>query len=128
MGSRKRISARSKRRPVFACLNNVPISARKMRLIANLIRNLSTQKALEVVKFNKKHASIYFEKLILSAMANWINNNPALGKEHLYISRIYVDSAHMLKRVRAAPHGIGHKIRKRYNHVSIFLDRKNNGE
>ncbi|WP_342226797.1 50S ribosomal protein L22 [Candidatus Walczuchella endosymbiont of Icerya purchasi] len=128
MGSRKRISAISKRRPVFACLNNVPISARKMRLIANLIRNLSTQKALEVVQFNKKHASIYFEKLILSAMANWINNNTSLGKEHLYISRIYVDSAHMLKRVRAAPQGRSHQIRKRSNHVSIFLYSKNNGE
>ncbi|WP_103327550.1 50S ribosomal protein L22 [Bacteroidetes bacterium endosymbiont of Geopemphigus sp.] len=131
MGSRKRICAENrkevKKRLVFAQLNNVPISPRKMRLVADLVRNMQANKALAVLKYNKKHASLHLEKLLLSVLANWQfkNEGKDIEEAELYIQEIKVDGARMIKRMRPAPQGRGHRIRKRSNHVSVILGDRN---
>ena len=121
MGARKKISADKRKEALktkyFAKLNNVPTSPRKMRLVADMVRGMEVFKALGVLKFSSKEASARLEKLLRSAIANWEQKN-----EELYISEIYVDSAAMLKRLRPAPQGRGYRIRKRSNHVTLFVD------
>ena len=131
MGARKRISAEqrkeAKRTLYFAKLNNVPTSPRKMRLIADMIRGMEVNKALGVLKFSTKEASNRMEKLLRSAIANWEQKNEQKA-EDLYVSAVYVDSARMLKRLRPAPQGRGYRIRKRSNHVTLFVDKKNTND
>lgn len=127
MGARKKISADKRKEALkttyFAKLNNVPTSPRKMRLVADMIRGLEVFKALGVLKFSSKEASARLEKLLRSAIANWEQKNgrKAEGGE-LFIKAISVDSAAMLKRLRPAPQGRGYRIRKRSNHVTLFVD------
>ena len=94
-----------------------------MRLVADLVRGVEVNKALQILKFNTKHASINLEKLVLSAVANWQAKNEGVSIEDakLYIKEISVDSGSMLKRLRPAPQGRGHRIRKRSNHVTVVL-------
>lgn len=131
MGLRKRTSAEHrkevKKKLVFAQLNNVPSSPRKMRLVVDMIRNMQANKALAVLKYNKKHASLHIEKLLLSVLANWQSKNQGkdIEEAQLYVQEIKVDSGRMLKRMRPAPQGRGHRIRKRSNHVSIVLASRN---
>ncbi|MBO5975463.1 MAG: 50S ribosomal protein L22 [Paludibacteraceae bacterium] len=131
MGARKRISAEqrkeAKKTLYFAKLNNVPTSPRKMRLIADMIRGMEVNKALGVLKFSTKEASNRMEKLLRSAIANWEQKNEQKA-EDLYVSAVYVDSARMLKRLRPAPQGRGYRIRKRSNHVTLFVDKKNTND
>ena len=129
MGQRKRISAEerkeAKKSLYFAKLNNVPTSPRKMRLVADMIRGMEVNKALSVLKFSKKEASGKMEKLLKSAISNWeakTEENAEIA--NLYVSAVYVDSATMLKRLRTAPQGRGYRIRKRSNHVTLFVDTK----
>ena len=133
MGVRKRISAEQKKEAnkslYFAKLNGVPSSPRKMRLIADLIRGMEVNKALSVLKFSSKEASNKLEKLLRSAIANWEQKTEQKADNaELYVSAIYVDSATMLKRLRTAPQGRGHRIRKRSNHVTLFVDSKNTND
>ncbi len=111
----------------FAKLTNCPTSPRKMRIVADLIRGVEVEKALQILKFNPKEASINLEKLLLSAIANWQakNEDASIEDAALYVKTIYVDSAGMLKRLRPAPQGRAHRIRKRSNHVTIELGSKN---
>lgn len=110
----------------FAKLNDVPTSPRKMRLVADVIRGMEAYRALSVLKYSNKNASNDLEKLLRSAIANWEQKNETKAESgDLYISKIYVDSAKMLKRLRPAPQGRGYRIRKRSNHVTIFVDRIN---
>ena len=123
MGARKRISADKRKEALktmyFAKLNNVPTSPRKMRLV----RGMEVFKALGVLKFSSKEASARLEKLLRSAIANWEQKNERKAESgELYISAIYVDAAAMLKRLRPAPQGRGYRIRKRSNHVTLFVD------
>ncbi len=131
MGARKRISAEqrkeAKKTLYFAKLNNVPTSPRKMRLIADMIRGMEVNKALGVLKFSTKEASNRMEKLLRSAIANWEQKNEQKA-EDLYVSAVYADSARMLKRLRPAPQGRGYRIRKRSNHVTLFVDKKNTND
>ena len=131
MGARKRISAEqrkeAKKTLYFAKLNNVPTSPRKMRLIADMIRGMEVNKALGVLRFSTKEASNRMEKLLRSAIANWEQKNEQKA-EDLYVSAVYVDSARMLKRLRPAPQGRGYRIRKRSNHVTLFVDKKNTND
>jgi large subunit ribosomal protein L22 len=131
MGARKRISAEqrkeAKKTLYFAKLNNVPTSPRKMRLIADMIRGMEVNKALGVLKFSTKEASNRMEKLLRSAIANWEQKNEQKA-EDLYVSAVYVDSARMLKRLRPAPQGRGYRVRKRSNHVTLFVDKKNTND
>ena len=127
MGARKKISADKRKEALktkyFAKLNNVPTSPRKMRLVADMVRGMEAFKALGVLKFSSKEASARLEKLLRSAIANWEQKNERKAESgELYISEIYVNSAAMLKRHRPAPRGRGYRIRKRSNHVTLFVD------
>ena len=107
-----------------AKLNNVPTSPRKMRLVADMIRGERVSKALYMLKYESKHASDKLEKLLLSAVANWQlkNEDENLEEAELYIKEIFVDSGRVLKRLRPAPQGRAHRIRKRSNHVTLVVD------
>ena len=133
MGARKRLSAENRKEALkslyFAKLNNVPTSPRKMRLVADMIRGMEVNKALSVLKFSTKEASNRMEKLLRSAIANWEQKTGEKAENsNLYVSSVYVDSARMLKRLRTAPQGRGYRIRKRSNHVTLFVDTINNNE
>ena len=127
MGVRKKLRAdqlKEARKNVYmAKLNGCPTSPRKMRLVADLVRGVEVEKALQILKFNPKEASINLEKLMLSAIANWQSKNEEVAIEEagLYVKEIFVDSASMLKRLRPAPQGRAHRIRKRSNHVTLIL-------
>ena len=127
MGNRKRQSAQAlkeaKKTLAFAKLNNCPTSPRKMRLVADQVRGESIDKALAIIKFSPKEASRRLEKLVLSAIANWQSKNESedIEKAALFISEIRVDGGSMLKRLRPAPQGRAHRIRKRSNHVTVVL-------
>ncbi len=127
MGVRKRNKAEeikaANKSLYFAKLNDVPTSPRKMRLVADLIRGMEAYRALAVLRFSKKEASIRLEKLLRSAIANWEQKNERKADSgELYVSRIFVDESKTLKRLRPAPQGRGYRIRKRSNHVTIFVD------
>ena len=129
MGARKKISADARKEAnkslYFAKLNDVPTSPRKMRLVADMIRGMEVNKALSVLKFSSKEASGRLEKLLKSAIANWeTKTEQKADNANLYISSICVDSATMMKRLRTAPQGRGYRIRKRSNHVTLYVDSK----
>lgn len=133
MGARKKISAEERKQALkstyFAALRNVPTSPRKMRLVADLVRGMEVGRALGVLKFSNKEAAARVEKLLRSAIANWEEKNGRTAEDgELYISRIFVDGAATLKRMRPAPQGRGYRIRKRSNHVTIFVDSITNKE
>ncbi len=112
----------------IAKLNNVPTSPRKMRLIADLIRGMGVDLALNTLKFDSKIGSKRLEKLLLSAISNWQekNKDEKIEDAELFIKEIYVNGGKMIKRLRPAPQGRAHRIRKRSNHVTIVLDSLNN--
>jgi len=110
-----------------ARLKNCPMSARKMRLTVDQIRGKGVDDALNLLKFNKKEASAWVEKLLLSAIANWENKTGYIENAEdfdLYIKEAFVDGGFQLKRFRPAPHGRAHRIRKRSNHVTLVIDNK----
>jgi len=131
MGARKRNRAEARKEVnksiSFASLNNCPTSPRKMRLVADQIRGQEVFKALSILQFSPKEASLRMEKLLRSALANWEAKNEGETPENnkLFVSEVKVDSARMLKRLRPAPQGRGHRIRKRSNHVTVVIDRIN---
>ena len=110
----------------IARLNNVPTSPRKMRLVADMIRGESVFNAMNILKFEPKVGAAKLEKLLRSAVQNWENKNEGIKLEEadLYIKEIYVDSARILKRLRPAPQGRAHRIRKRSHHVTLVIDNK----
>lgn len=114
----------------FAKLNNCPTSPRKMRLVADMVRGAEVEKALAILRFSQKEASRRIEKLLLSAIANWQakNEDTDIESADLFVKEIKVDSARMLKRLRPAPQGRAHRIRKRSNHVTLVLGARNNAE
>lgn len=132
MGVRKRESAarlkEAKANLAFAKLNNCPTSPRKMRLVADLVRGKKVNDALNILKFSTKEASGRLEKLLLSAISNWQqkNEDQDIESADLIIKEIKVDSGSMLKRLRPAPQGRAHRIRKRSNHVTLILGENNN--
>jgi len=127
MGSRTRERANklkeAKMQVAIAKLNNCPTSPRKMRIVADTIRGVEVNQALNILKFSRKEASLRLEKLLKSAIANWVakNEDSRLEDQELVVSEIKVDSATMLKRLRPAPQGRAHRIRKRSNHVTIVV-------
>jgi large subunit ribosomal protein L22 len=132
MGSRKKQMADAikerKKQIAFAKLNNCPTSPRKMRLVADLVRGEKVDKALNILKFSQKEASNRLEKLLLSAIANWQakNEDADIEDADLIIQEIRVDGGSMLKRLRPAPQGRAHRIRKRSNHVTVVVGASNN--
>jgi len=107
----------------IAKLNNVPTSPRKMRIVADIIRGEKVNRALNILKFEPKQGAARLEKLLLSAIANWQSKNEEIRLEDadLYVKEIKVDSGRMLKRLRPAPQGRAHRIRKRSNHVTMVV-------
>jgi large subunit ribosomal protein L22 len=133
MGARKRISAEeikeARKSVYFAKLRNVPTSPRKMRLVVDLIRGMEVFRALGVLKFSNKEAAARVEKLLRSAISNWEQKNERKAESgELFVSSVSVDGATSLKRMRPAPQGRGNRIRKRSNHVTLFVDAKNKNE
>ena len=129
MGKRKRESAEknkeAKKVVSFAKLKNVPTSPRKMRLVADMVRGKEVFQALGILKFSNKEAAARVEKLLRSAIANWEQKNERKAENgELFINTIFVDCAPMLKRLRTAPQGRGYRIRKRSNHVTLFVGTK----
>ena len=130
MGSRKRNSAEkikeAKKDLAFAKLNNCPTSPRKMRLVADQIRGEDISNALSILKFSPKEASRRLEKLLVSAISNWQSKNEDANIDlaQLFVKEITVDGGSMLKRIRTAPQGRAHRIRKRSNHVTLVLSSK----
>ena len=130
MGARKRNTAESlkeaKKSQYFAKLNNCPTSPRKMRLVADLVRGMEVYKALGVLEFSNKEAASKVVKLLKSAIHNYeAKTGEAPESGELFVSKIAVDSARMLKRIQPAPQGRAHRIRKRSNHVTLFLEKVN---
>ena len=131
MGKRKRESAilikEANKKLTYAKLNNCPTSPRKMRLVADQVRGVGINQALAILKFSPKEASSKLEKLLLSAISNWQAKNEErdLEKADLFVKEIKVDSGKMLKRLRPAPQGRAHRIRKRSNHVTLVLGANN---
>ena len=130
MGKRQRLAADSRkeaRKAVsFAKLRNVPSSPRKMRYVVDLVRGMEVNRALGTLKFCVKAASADVEKLLRSAIANWEQKHERKAENgELYITKIFVDEGTTLKRMRPAPQGRGYRIRKRSNHVTLFVDTKN---
>lgn len=127
MGSRKHYRAEQlkeeRKSRYFAKLNNCPTSPRKMRLVADMIRGQEVKKAIDILRFSPQDAARRLEKLVLSAISNWQNKNEGVRIEEaeLYIKEIFVDSGRILKRLRPAPQGRAHRIRKRSNHVTLVL-------
>ena len=128
MGARKRNRAEQikeeRKNLAVASLRNCPTSPRKMRLVTQMISGMEVNKALDVLKYSEKEASKRVEKLLLSAISNWQAKNEGVRIEEskLYVKEAFVDQARTLKRLRPAPQGRAHRIRKRSNHVTIILD------
>ncbi|MCQ2152974.1 MAG: 50S ribosomal protein L22 [Bacteroidales bacterium] len=132
MGARKRLMAErfkeSKKATAIAKLNDVPTSPRKMRLVADTVRGVEVNRALDLLHFSKREASIRLEKLLRSAIANWEAKNPDSAKEldngNVIVKTIMVGEGRTLKRIRPCPQGRAGRIRKRSNHVTVVLDVK----
>lgn len=128
MGARKRLRAEQRKEEnktrYFASLRDCPTSPRKMRLVADMIRGIEVNKALDLLKFSSKEASIRMEKLLLSAIANWQakNESQRIEDSALFVKEVYVNQSRTLKRIQTAPQGRAYRIRKRSNHVTIILD------
>ena len=129
MGARKHIKAEERKQALkslyFAMLNSCPSSPRKMRYVVDMVRGMEVNRALGVLKFSKKAAAENVEKLLRSAIANWeVKNDRKAEDGELYISKVFVDEGVTMKRMRPAPQGRGYRIRKRSNHVTLFVDTK----
>ena len=130
MGARKHNTAeamkQARKEQSFAKLNNVPTSPRKMRLVADMIRGMEVNRALGALHFSTREASRAMEKVLKSAIANWeTKTGKKADQETLYVSNIMVDGGMMLKRLLPAPQGRGYRVRKRSNHITVFVDTKN---
>ena len=108
MGARKRNRAEerkeSKKTIYSAALRNCPSSPRKMRLVADLIRGIDVNKALDILRYNAKDGSRDMEKLVMSAVSNWQvkNENVRLEDSKLVVKEIFVNQARTLKRIQPA--------------------------
>ena len=129
MGARKYQMAEkmkaAKKQVAIASLRDCPTSPRKMRIVADTVRGVEGNKALALLRYSKKEASVKLEKLLRSAIANWEAKNPSerLEETKLCVKEIRVDGGRMLKRIQPAPQGRAHRIRKRSNHVTIIVDK-----
>ena len=133
MGARKHNAAVERKQALktqyFAKLNGVPSSPRKMRYVIDMVRGMEVNRALGVLRFSKKQAAADVEKLLRSAVANWETKNDRKAEDvELYISKAFVNEGVTMKRMRPAPQGRGYRIRKRSNHVTLFVDTKPNDD
>lgn len=107
----------------LAKLNNCPMSPRKMRLVADQIRGVKVENALNILKFSQK--PVYaekMEKLLLSAISNWKQKSDSGSSEDdLVVKEVFVDQGRSLKRIKPAPQGRAHRVRKRSNHITLIV-------
>ena len=130
MGIRKKLAAEARKAALktqyFAKLKDVPSSPRKMRYVVDLIRGMEVNRALGTLKFSTKAASADVAKVLRSAIANWEQKNERKAEDgELFVTRVFVDEGATLKRMRPAPQGRGYRIRKRSNHITLYVDTKN---
>lgn len=130
MGKRKRLAANaikeSRKTQYFAKAKGIPSSPRKMRYVVDMVRGMEVNQALGTLRFSTKAASVPVEKLLRSAISNWEAKNDRKAEQgELFITKIFVDEGVTLKRMRPAPQGRGYRIRKRSNHVTLFVGTKN---
>jgi large subunit ribosomal protein L22 len=109
-----------------AKLKNCPMSPRKMRLVVDIIRGKNVNEALNILRYTKNEGAVWVEKLLLSAISNWENNNDGQdpSESGLFVKTVFVDGGSVLKRFQPAPQGRAHRIRKRMNHVTLVVDGK----
>ncbi len=129
MGKRKKLAAEAikaaRKTQYFAKLKDVPSSPRKMRYVVDLIRGMEVNRALGTLRFSSKAASADVAKVLRSAIANWEQKNERKADDgELFVTRVFVDEGATLKRMRPAPQGRGYRIRKRSNHITLFVDTK----
>ncbi|MCQ2111094.1 MAG: 50S ribosomal protein L22 [Bacteroidaceae bacterium] len=129
MGKRKHLAAEkrkeAKKTQYFAKLNDVPSSPRKMRLVIDMVRGMEVNRALGVLRYSNKAASKDVEKVLRSAIANWEQKNERKAEAgELFVTEAYVDGGASMKRMRPAPQGRGYRIRKRSNHITLFVNTK----
>ena len=130
MGKRKKLAAEARKAALktqyFAKLKDVPSSPRKMRYVVDLIRGMEVNRALGTLKFSSKAASADVEKVLRSAIANWEQKNERKAEDgDSFVTRVFVDEGATLKRMRPAPQGRGYRLRKRSNHITLYVDTKN---
>lgn len=130
MGARKKLAAEARKeankKKYFATLNNFPTSPRKMRLVADIIRGVDANQALDILAFTRKEAAKAMDKLLRSAISNFEQKTGLRAEESsLFVKEVFVDSGRVLKRVQPSPQGRAHRIRKRSNHITLILDTKN---
>ena len=131
MGNRKKESAQARKDAqqslYFASLTNIASSPRKMRLVIDMVRGMEVNRALAVLRYSNKRASEVVGRTLKSAVANWEQKNEQHADEgQLYISKIYVDEAPTLKRMRARAQGRGNRVRKRRSILTIYVDARDN--
>ncbi|WP_296121177.1 50S ribosomal protein L22 [uncultured Porphyromonas sp.] len=131
MGNRKKESAKARKEAqqslYFASLTNIASSPRKMRLVIDMVRGMEVNRALAVLRYSNKRASEAVGRTLKSAVANWEQKNEQHADEgQLYISKIYVDEAPTLKRMRARAQGRGNRVRKRRSNLTIYVDARDN--
>ncbi len=130
MGARKRTAANARKEAMkvtsLSKLTNCPTSPRKMRLVADMIRGKKVESALNSLRFSTKEAAARLEKVLLSAISNWQakNEGQRIEDHDLFVKEVFIDSGRQLKRLRPAPQGRGHRIRKRSNHITLIVDSK----
>jgi large subunit ribosomal protein L22 len=110
----------------IAKYNGAAMSPRKMRFWAETINGLNTERALAVLKHSPKKGCVYLQKLLLSAISNWqikygSNENVSLDSDSLFVKSIVVNAGNVLKRIKPAPQGRAHRIRKRYSNIILVL-------
>ena len=131
MGARKHIKAEARKEALrsqyFAKLKDCPSSPRKMRYVVDMVRGMEVNRALWRAEILPRRLLLQnVEKLLRSAINNWETKNDRKAEDgELYISKIFVDEGVTMKRMRPAPQGRGYRIRKRSNHVTLFVDSKN---
>ncbi len=103
-----------------AKLSSARISARKVKIVIDLIRGKDVSEALAILKYTPKAASPLVEKLLKSAMAN-AENNHNMDVSKLYVAEIFANQGATMKRIRAATQGRANRIRKRTSHIEIVL-------
>ena len=112
-------------------LNNCPLSPRKMRLLADMVRGMDVDKAMYSLRLNNKKAyAIYLEKLIKSGIASWTEKNPeeSIESAELFVKAVMVDGGRVMKRVQPAPQGRAYRVRKRSNHITLTIASRFEGQ
>ena len=114
-----------KRQTAIAKVKDVPSSPRKMRLVADTVRGVEVNHALDLLKFSKKASSKVLETLLRSAIANWEAKNQDKTKEldngNVIVKTIMVDEGRTLKRIRPRAQGRAFRINKKTSHITLVL-------